>query len=111
MVVSPSKGGRGAHNTYLSAWVELGIVGLTLLLTAVGCHLYSARRVRRRMDPRAVVAKATEAACYGVLVSVFFGDYLWTKYFWLPWILLAWGVQEREEPVAPNVVLGHRRLA
>jgi O-antigen ligase len=102
VALPPSKGGgRAGHNTYLTAWVELGIVGVVLLVAAVSCHLFQARRIGRLINATAVATRAAEAACYGVLVSVFFGDYLWTKYFWLPWILLAWGVQGRERPAPP----------
>jgi O-antigen ligase len=102
--IPPGKGERGAHNMYLAIWVEVGIVGLALLVGAVACQLLAARRAAGSKDSgtTTIAVRATEAACYGMLVSVFFGDFLWSKFFWLPWILLAWGVHTRErQPLKP----------
>jgi hypothetical protein len=46
-----------------------------------------------------VITHAAEAGCYGLLVTAFFGDVMWTKFFWMPWIILAWGFQgAKSEP-------------
>jgi O-antigen ligase len=97
------QGGRAAHNIYLAISVELGIVGLVLFLGAITSHLVmGARRARggTSSETTTIVVRSMEAACYGVLVTSFFIDALWSKYFWLLWILLAWSVQVREEQVA-----------
>jgi O-antigen ligase len=93
----PTRGGKAAHNMYLAIWVELGIVGLAFLLGAVACHLLAAHRARSGTGSHTttIVGRAAEGACYGILVSAFFGDPLWAKYFWMPWILSAWSVQRR----------------
>jgi O-antigen ligase len=99
--LNPDQGGRAAHNMYLATWVELGVVGLALLLAALGCHLWAARRARGP-GSRALVTRAAQAAGFGALVVAFFGDPQWTKDFWLPWVLMAWGVQPRATPATSN---------
>jgi O-antigen ligase len=99
--LNPNQGGRGAHNIYLGTWVELGIVGLVILLVAVTAPLWTAHRVRGS-GARMIITHAAEAGCYGVLVAAFFSDVLWRKFFWLPYILLAWSVQE--EKLAPSEI-------
>jgi O-antigen ligase len=85
---------RGSHNIYLGMWVELGIVGLVFMMSAIISQLRSVRLWRRRSreknDP---IVLAVECACYGVLASGLFLDIVWRKAFWLPWILLAIGVR------------------
>jgi O-antigen ligase len=93
--LNPSQDGRASHNEYLAIFVELGVVGLMLLLAAIACQLWAARRARNS-DPAIFVVRSVEAACYGLLATAFFSNILWTKFFWLPWILLAWGVQQRD---------------
>ncbi len=79
----------GAHNTYLAVWVELGVVGLALLLSAVSAQFLTFYRApARELAPTAV-----EAACLASVVTAFFSDSLWFKDFWLPWILAAWVVR------------------
>jgi O-antigen ligase len=78
-----------AHNTYLSTWVELGVPGLALLVIAIAAHFIGLRKARGTGGRETLMA-ALEAACYGTLTAAFFGDHLWSKHFWLPWILLIW---------------------
>lgn len=101
----PSGYAFGAHNTYLMVWVELGIVGLSLMLAALGCHLLAVKRATKT-GAGGVLLAATEASCIGVLVLAFFSDLLWTKFFWLPWIFLTWAIycaQESRSEVISNV--------
>jgi O-antigen ligase len=81
--------GAGAHNTFLMVWVDLGIVGLILLLAALGSHFVAAWRARKA-GHGGVVLSALEAGSFGMLTSVTFADLLWAKIFWLVWILLTW---------------------
>jgi len=83
--------GQGAHNTYLAVSLELGLIGLVLMLGAVGAHLLAARHARAAGHV-SVTLIATEAACVGMLTSAFFGDVLATKPFWLTWTILAWAI-------------------
>ena len=87
--LGPRIAAPGAHNTYLMLWVELGLPGLCLILVAVGAHFVVAR-VARKTGRDSVTLAALEAACAGMLVVSMFGDELWTKQFWLPFILLMW---------------------
>ena len=94
--------GFGVHNTYLSLWIELGIVGVALMLAVFASHLLAARKTRAAGHGGLVLA-ATEAACFGVLASAMFADYLWTKSLWLPWILLTWAIHaERKSATGPR---------
>jgi hypothetical protein len=91
-----------AHNIYLEVAVEMGIVGLVLLLTALISQLRAASRCRKNLPASAGVIVAYEAACYAIMVSAFFIGVLWEKWFWLAWILLAVAVRtaQTEQPVA-----------
>ena len=81
--------GPGAHNTYLMVWVELGLPGLLLILWALGGH-FAVARTARKAGRDTVALAALEAACVGMLVVSIFGDDVWSKQFWLPFILLMW---------------------
>jgi O-antigen ligase len=81
--------GHTAHNVYLLVWLELGIVGLTLLLAAIATSLLAVRRARSA-GHGSVALSALEAVCIGTLIGGMFGDSLWTKSFWQVWILLTW---------------------
>jgi hypothetical protein len=80
---------KGAHNTYLAMLIELGVVGLVLMLAAIASHLLAARRARHVIGGDAMLA-AVEGGCFGMLAIMFFTDEIWTKAFWLAWILLTW---------------------
>lgn len=82
--------GRAAHNIYLSTSVELGTVGVILLLLAIGSEFRAVRHARDEFDPLLV---GTEAAAWAILVAAFFLDVIWVKYFWFSWILLAISAQ------------------
>jgi O-antigen ligase len=77
------------HNTYLSTWVELGAVGLVLLLIVLFGHFRLSRPVKRG-GSAGTMAGALEAACCASLAVIFFGDWLWDKTLWMQWILIAW---------------------
>ena len=88
---------RGAHNIYLGMWVELGIVGLFFMMAAITSQLRLVRTWRRKFaDKRDPFLLGVESACLGVLASGMFLDIVWTKAFWLPWILLALYTKIRE---------------
>jgi O-antigen ligase len=79
--------GRGAHNLYLSTIVDFGIVGFLLMLAAVTSHLLALRRFKPASSQAATRVLALECACWGMLIAAFFGDPLWSKPFWLIWML------------------------
>jgi O-antigen ligase len=82
-------GGMSAHNLYLSTWMELGIIGLGLLLMVIAAHLLAVRKARQNGYDGYVLV-AMEAACVSTVVGAIFSDVMWTKPFWLGWILLIW---------------------
>lgn len=79
--------GKAPHNVYLGTMVELGIVGLFLLLYAFRNELKNWREIHPGQPFN--VSVACLAAALGMLTSGFFLDVLWKKSFWLIWILLA----------------------
>lgn len=79
--------GRGAHNIYLSTFVELGIVGMFLLAYAIRTELRQ-RGLAETTSPFHL-AVACEAASWGMLIAGLFLDILWKKAFWLVWMMLA----------------------
>jgi len=81
----------GAHNIYLMVAVELGLVGLVLMLAALFEHFLAARRARIAGRDGTILT-AAEAACFGIVTTAFFGDTLWTKPFWLAWMILIWSI-------------------
>jgi O-antigen ligase len=78
---------RGSHNIYLNVSVELGILGVILLVNALRTELRG-RKFADVISPFHA-AVACEAAAWGMLVGGFFLDILWKKAFWLVWILFA----------------------
>jgi O-antigen ligase len=93
---APGTLSKGAHNTYLGTWVELGIIGVVLLLAAFFAHL----RLGKRSDIRGFepFPVAIQAACVGMFVIAFFGDILWSKFLWVPWILAVWASRIEAPP-------------
>jgi O-antigen ligase len=90
------------HNTYLSTWVELGAVGLLLLLIVLFGHFWLTRSVKRG-GSAATIAGALQAACCASLAVIFFGDWLWDKTLWMQWILIVWVSRtQRERTPVPS---------
>ena len=89
---------RAAHNIYLEIAVELGIVGLTLFVTAVWLHIRKLHRPRSffwaHPEPMAIACAAMVA---GMLVSAFFVGLLWIKSFWMVWIFSAFATQKFQQ--------------
>jgi putative inorganic carbon (hco3(-)) transporter len=95
--------GRGSHNTYLNVLCELGIVGFLLLVAGLVAHLRSVQRLRSVTGKIPVQVVGFEAACWAMLVFSFFADDLWSKAFWLDWILLLMAVRVAEKSLnAPS---------
>jgi O-antigen ligase len=88
---------RGSHNTYLNVAVELGIVGFLLMSAALVSQLRSVSRLRARLGKVPIQVVAFESSCWSMLVFGLFGDMLWTKPFWLNWMLLLMAVRLAEE--------------
>jgi O-antigen ligase len=88
---------RGAHNTFLMTWVELGAVGLILFVVALVGHLLRLVPDSADSSYKGLVA-AIKAACFGFMVVAVAGDVLWSKAFWMPWILVIWVSRLRPAP-------------
>jgi O-antigen ligase len=89
---------RAPHNIFLQIGVELGVVGLLLLLFAVGSQLRDAMVYKAgSVEPSSVTTVGYEAACWGLLGMGLSQDELWIKAFWVSWMLLAIsvGINER----------------
>lgn len=93
---------RDPHNIYLETGVELGTVGLVLLLMALISQLRMAKRAQSSLKgiQASLQAIACRAAAWGMLTASFFLGMLWFKAFWLVWIMLTLASSERiPEPV------------
>jgi O-antigen ligase len=90
---------RASHNIYLRVAVELGILGLILMITAFAYHIRATRRssLTAGSESPPPALPSYEAACWAVLVAGFFLDIEWRKAFWLAWMLLAMAARLRED--------------
>lgn len=80
--------GRGSHNTLLNVQSELGLVGLGLFVTMVGCTLQRGWRAIRAFKRQAerqltMLATAVWLALIGLLVAGLFIEIQYWKLFWL----------------------------
>jgi O-antigen ligase len=78
----------GAHNIYLQVWVELGIVGLGVMMAAIASQLKVVQQfcaIEGELFARDILPY--EAAFWGMLVTAFFLGVIWSKMFWLSLIL------------------------
>ncbi len=95
---------RASHNIFLGTWVELGLPGLLLLVTAMGYPLWVSRRLlRARIDQFSAPILICHAACWSVLTAGLFLDIVWRKTFWLSWMLLMLVLKLRQEYYAEVV--------
>lgn len=97
---------RDPHNIYLETMVELGAIGLILLITALTSQLRMAKHVQPTLRgiPANMRAIACQAAAWGMLAASFFLGMLWFKAFWLVWIMLTLASSERAEEPRPYAV-------
>jgi O-antigen ligase len=80
----------GAHNIYLQVLLELGIVGLLIMMAAITSQMRAVRQLRARGEKSSARnVLPYEAASWAMLVVGFFLGIIWLKAFWLSWILLA----------------------
>jgi len=102
------------HNIYLAVLVDLGMIGLALMLTALVSHFLAAQSARKE-GPGSIILAASEAAFVGMLICAFFADYLWTKTLWLSLTILTWAAhieKHREAPdEATDAPWSHARLS
>ena len=77
--------GVGAHNSYIAIVVELGVIGLSLLIIGIIKHY---RLISKQLNPYSFSLITLKSAFLGILVASFFGNFLWTKSFWLIWMMI-----------------------
>jgi O-antigen ligase len=96
--------GRGAHNIFLEAAVEFGVVGIFLMCAAFVSHLRSVRRLRLELGSTSIQALALECAGWASLVDGFFESGIWHKSFWLTWMLCLMAARQiRESKKATSI--------
>ena len=78
---------RPSHNLIVGTAVELGIVGLALVLVAWWTSIRQTWNVPAA-HPLAPVAYGAEAACVGLFVCALTVDMLWYKYLWVALMLV-----------------------
>jgi len=79
---------RPSHSLIVGTSVELGIIGLGLVLLAWFLSLRQTWNVRRD-HPLAPIAYGAEAACAGLFITALTLDMLWFKYLWLAFMVAA----------------------
>ena len=76
---------RGAHNTYIQTLVELGIIGFSVMILSIVTHYKLLTQKRPHPDIDRTMLKAS---LWGILVTSFYLDTIWTKSFWLLWMMI-----------------------
>lgn len=79
---------RAPHDILLQTAVELGLVGLGLMLTAWAVE-FRMLRVVPRADPDYAIRLSLEATVIGTFVAALFLDMMVMKYLWLTFTLIA----------------------
>jgi O-antigen ligase len=100
---------RAPHNIYLGTGVELGLVGLVLLVGAIVRHLRLAAKGSQAVPDEAMRLQLVsyEATLWGLLVCGFFLDLLWDEYLWLTLMLMVMAVhvrKARSEPAHQDLI-------
>lgn len=92
-----------SHNIYLEVGVEMGVIGLLLLLWTVRKQFSVLSNCRKRLEKSSAVLVACEAGFCSLLVAGMFGNILWDKVFWMSWVLLVFAVSlEKTAPTKAN---------
>jgi O-antigen ligase len=75
-------GATGAHNNYLQAWFELGLIGLFVYLFYLKSILSTLRTAADHSTSRfeLLLAKDTWVAFVGILITMLAGETLWAQY-------------------------------
>jgi O-antigen ligase len=76
---------RGSHNIYLGTFVELGIIGFSLMVLGIRKHYQAIKSRFAYYNNNQVMLKAS---FWAMLVASFFLDTFWYKSFWLLWMMI-----------------------
>lgn len=90
---------RDPHNIYLAVAVETGVIGIALFAFSLRSQFRAARRLKDQASLYNLLT-ASEAACWALLVFGLFGNNLWSKSFWLPWMLMSAAVTAAQGSLA-----------
>jgi O-antigen ligase len=74
-----------AHNIYLGVFVELGVIGFSLLIWSIIRHY---KIICSKFGSYSSDQVMLKAAFWAIVISSFFGDSLWDKPFWLFWMMI-----------------------
>ena len=85
----------GPHSIYVGTLLELGIIGIFIMLTALFYHLKGIRRCHAKQTETTFALKAT---LWGMLVMGASMDILYMKYFWLVLTLIVMLSSDITEP-------------
>lgn len=77
---------RAAHNIYLEILVELGIIGFAVMVLSIVKHYKLLTLQHHHRDD--INQTMLKASMLGVLVSSFSLGTIWTKSFWLLWMMI-----------------------
>jgi len=77
--------GRAPHNVLVGSFVDFGIIGMSLIIISLIKHYAALRRRNRNCNIDHVVLKG---AFWGIMVASLSMDSIWTKTFWLLWMLI-----------------------
>ena len=80
-----TKSSRAPHNTFLGIFVELGIIGFSLMVLAM---IKNYQAIRSRFNHYCIDKVTLRASFCGILVSSFFLDTFSLKSFWLLWMMI-----------------------
>lgn len=85
---------QAAHNIFLQAIAETGVIGLVLLVGALGSQMNEIGRFMKHAHERTrETLIPCEAAAWALAAHACAANLLWRKMFWFAWIVVAVAVQ------------------
>lgn len=104
---SPSlrKSGYASHNLYLGMFVQLGIIGITFMVMAIRKHYKALKSQFVQCNVDIVILKAS---FWATLVFGIFGENIWSKSFWLLWIMIIMYKNISEDKLKEQHSYNHR---
>lgn len=76
---------RASHNIFVGQFVELGLVGISIMIIAMVKHYRAIRTIPAVYDSDQSMLRA---AFFGIIVASMSLDIIWYKTFWFLWILI-----------------------
>ncbi len=96
-----------SHNLYIGVLTDLGIVGITLMVVAMRKHY---KAIQARFTHYNINTVMLKASFWAVLFCCIFGTHLWSKAFWLLWMMIMMHKNILEDKLNSNIVtiIDHR---